>query len=127
MRRKVKTLDIAEIAGPIPWRGFRDSPRKIRAIQPSRGESRQKGGKTIKAVGYARTTSSEPPKSPVEKMVKNIMDTIDVIANERIKQELPRLDEILNVYDVAKAFLARKATVGELRKAVKEVEKAKSK
>jgi hypothetical protein len=76
----------------------------------------------MKAVGYARTTSSEPPKSPVEKMVKNIMDTIDVIANERIKQELPRLDEILNVYDVARAFLEQRATIEDLREAVKGVD-----
>jgi hypothetical protein len=37
------------------------------------------------------------------------------------------MQELEDLYRLAKAFLARKATVGELRKAVKEVEKAKSK
>jgi hypothetical protein len=36
------------------------------------------------------------------------------------------MQELEKLYRVAKAFLARKATIGELRKAVKGVEKAKS-
>ncbi len=37
------------------------------------------------------------------------------------------MQELEKLYNVARAFLARKATYGELRKAVKEVEKSKSK
>ena len=79
---------------------------------------------TLENKGMKLEAVSEPPKSPVEKMVKNIMDMIDVIANERIEQELPRLDEILHVYDVARALLEQRATIEDLREAVKGVDSA---